>query len=108
MGGMTLLRGEVVAKIFRSARHSRAESIYGGAMFSVDSESTRGLLEGVIAAFSVLGGCMAYLSGYYASQALAQGQPPEHLSQQVNEGLGLGFRFGYPLSIFTLMIMMWS
>ena len=41
-------------------------------MFSVDSESARGLLEGAIAAFSILGGCMAYLSGYYASQALAQ------------------------------------
>ncbi len=77
-------------------------------MFSVDSESTRGLLEGAIAAFSVLGGCMAYLSGYYASQALAQNQPPECLSQRVNEGLGLGFRFGSSLSIIALMIMMWS
>ncbi len=51
---------------------------------------------------------MAYLSGYYASQALAQNQPPEYLSQQINEGLGLGFRFGSPLSIIALMIMLWS
>jgi len=73
-----------------------------------DPESARGLLESLIAAFSILGGGMAYLSGYYASRALAQGQTPEHISQRVNEGLGLGFRFGAPLSIVALTIMTWS
>jgi hypothetical protein len=77
-------------------------------MVLVDPESARGLLEGVIAAFSVLGGYMAYLSGYYASQALAQHQSPELVSQRVNEGLGLGFRFASPFSIVALIIVAWS
>lgn len=51
---------------------------------------------------------MAYLSGYYASQALAQGQPPEFLAQRVNEGIGLGFRFASPVAIVALIIMVWT
>jgi hypothetical protein len=105
---MTLLRDEAGARNFHLARHSRVDDPYGGGVIPVDPNTTREFLEALIAGFSVLGGCMAYLSGYYASQALAQGQPPEHLSQQVNEGLGLGFRFGSPLSIIALMIMVWS
>jgi hypothetical protein len=77
-------------------------------MIPADPESARGLLEGVIAAFSVLGGCMAYLSGYYASQALAQEQPLELVAQRVNEGLGFGFRFASPVSVIALIIMVWS
>ena len=66
------------------------------------------MLEALFAAFSVLGGYMAYLSGYYASQALAQGSPPDVISQRVNEGLALGFRFAAPLSIVALIIMVWT
>ena len=77
-------------------------------MLPPDSESARGLLEGAIAGFSILGGGMAYLSGFYASQALAQDQPPEHIAHKVNEGLGLGFRVSSPLSVVALIIMVWS
>lgn len=73
-----------------------------------DPESARSLLEAVVAAFSVLGGGMAYLSGYYASQALAQGQSAELIGQRVNEGLALGFRVSSPASIVALIIMVWS
>lgn len=51
---------------------------------------------------------MAYLSGYYASQALAQEQSPEFVSQRVNEGLGLGFRYASPVSIVALIIVVWG
>jgi len=51
---------------------------------------------------------MAYLSGYYASQALAQEQPSEFVAQRVNEGLVIGFRVASPASIIALIIMVWS
>jgi hypothetical protein len=77
-------------------------------MLPADPESARSLLEAVVAAFSVLGGGMAYLSGYYASQALAQGQSAEFVAQRVNEGLALGFRVASPASIIALIIMVWN
>jgi hypothetical protein len=97
-----------VTKNFDFARHSRASSSYGEAMFTADPGDARGLLEGTIAGFSILGGYMAYLSGYYASQALAQNQPPEFVAQRVNEGIGLGFRFASPVSVIALIIMVWN
>jgi len=77
-------------------------------MTPVDANGAREFLEAIIAAFSVLGGGMAYFSGYGAAQALAQGQTPETLAQWVNEGIGLGFRYLSPLSIVALIIMVWS
>jgi hypothetical protein len=77
-------------------------------MAPADPESARSLLEAVVAAFSVLGGGMAYLSGYYASQALAQGQSSEFVAQRVNEGLALGFRVASPASVIALIIMAWN
>jgi hypothetical protein len=77
-------------------------------MSPVDPESARGLLEAVVAAFSVLGGGMAYLSGYYASQAIAEGQSSEFVAHRVNEGLAIGFRAGSPASIIALIIMVWN
>lgn len=77
-------------------------------MVPADPESARSLLEAVVAAFSVLGGGMAYLSGHYASQALAQEQPPEFVAQRVNEGIAIGFRVASPASIVALIIMVWS
>jgi len=77
-------------------------------MVPVEASSARAFLEAIIAAFSVLGGGMAYFSGYYAAQALAQDQPPEIVAHRVNEGIGLGFRLISPLSIVALIIVVWS
>jgi hypothetical protein len=54
--------------------------------------------------FSILGGAMAYFSGFSAAQALADGSPPESLAQRINEGLGEGFLVGSPLAVATLII----
>jgi len=62
----------------------------------------------MIAAFSFLGGGMAYLSGRYAAQALAQQRPPAFVAQRVNEGVGEGFKLGSSLAIVAFMIMVWS
>jgi hypothetical protein len=91
-----------------SACHARAWQFYGDAITPVDPESAREFLEAVIAAFSFLGGAMAYLSGHYAAQALARQQAPEYVAQRVNEGIGDGFKFGSPLAIAALIIMVWS
>ena len=77
-------------------------------MAPIDPAIAREFLEALIAAFSVLGGGIAYLSGYYAAQALAEDLPSEVLGQAVNEGIGLGFKHASPFSIVALIIMVWS
>lgn len=77
-------------------------------MFSIDTSSARELLEAMVTAVSVLGGAMAYCSGYSASQAMYEDQTSEILGQQVNEGLGEGFRMGWPVAIVALIIGTWT
>jgi hypothetical protein len=77
-------------------------------MAPVEAGSARNLLEAAVVGFSVLGGSMAYLSGFYASQALALRQSPEVVAQRVNEGLAVGFRAGSPASIVAFIMMVWS
>lgn len=74
----------------------------------IDVNATREFVEAIIAAFSILGGGMAYFSGYGAAQSLAREEPPERLAHAVNEGLGIGFTHGSPFSIAALIIMVWS
>ena len=77
-------------------------------MVSIDPATAREFLEGVIAGFAVLGGVMAYSSGYEASKALAEDQPPATVARRINEGLGIGFDFGARAAIVALMIMGWT
>jgi hypothetical protein len=77
-------------------------------MTPVDATGAREFLEAIIAAFSMLGGGMAYLSGYYAAHALAQNSSSEDLAHAVNEGVGVGFKYASPASIVALIIMAWS
>jgi hypothetical protein len=75
---------------------------------SIDAGSARSLIEAAVVAISVLGGMMAYFSGYAAAQAISEQQPPDILSQQINEGIGEGFSWGWPAAILALIIMMWT
>jgi len=77
-------------------------------MAPIDAAATRDLLEAAVAAVSILGGVMACASGYAASQAMAEGWPPEILSQRVNEGIARGFSAGWPLALVIFIIGAWS
>jgi hypothetical protein len=73
-------------------------------MAAIDAAEVRELLEATVASVSMLGGSMAYFSGFAAAKASAEQFPPEVLGQAVNEGLALGFLLGSPLAVATLMI----
>jgi hypothetical protein len=51
---------------------------------------------------------MAYCSGYAAVRALSEEQPPDVLSQQINEGLAEGFSWGWPSAVVALIIKIWT
>jgi hypothetical protein len=81
---------------------------YRDAMDPCDTGSTRELLEAVIAAFAVLGGLMAYFSGYAAATSIAESQPPHVVAQRINEGAGEGFVKGVFPAILALIIVVWN
>jgi len=57
-------------------------------------EVIRNLVEATVTAVSVLGGLMAVLSGYAASQAVSKGAPAAVVGEGVNRGLAAGFDWG--------------
>lgn len=73
-----------------------------------DPGSVRELLEAVVTAFSILGGGMAYWSGFNAARALALGESHEQVAHSINEGIGKGFEFFSLFSIATLIIALWT
>lgn len=77
-------------------------------MFPIESGDAGQLIEAAVTAISVLGGAMAYCSGYIAAQAVSEELPPEILGQRVNEGLAEGFTWGWPTAIVALIIKAWT
>lgn len=77
-------------------------------MIPIEPHDAREFLEAIIAAFSVLGGIMAYFSGYAAYRALILEESPSVITQSINEGIGDGFELGVPAALVALMIMGWS
>jgi hypothetical protein len=77
-------------------------------MVPVDPTATRDFLEAIVAGFSILGGMMAYWSGYGAAQARAQGLSADLLADWINEGIADGFTWGWPMATAALMIMVWT
>jgi hypothetical protein len=73
-------------------------------VISIDASGIRDLLEAAIAGFSVLGGGMACLSGFYAARALGKEAPAVVVAERVNRGIGHGFKYFWPLSIAALII----
>ncbi len=76
-------------------------------MFPIESSDTNQLIEAAVTAISVLGGAMAYCSGYTAAQAVSEEQLPDVLSRRVNEGLAEGLTWGWPTAIVALIIKIW-
>ncbi len=77
-------------------------------MFSIEPGDANQLIEAAVTAVSILGGEMAYCSGYAAVRAVSEEQPPDVLSQQINEGLAEGFSWGWPSAIVALIIKIWT
>ena len=71
----------------------------------IDGSGAREVLEALVAGFSVLGGTMAYLSGFWAFRALADGQPPAVIAERVNEGIAMGFAWGAPAAAVAFTIL---
>jgi hypothetical protein len=61
-------------------------------------------LEAVIAAFAVLGGAMASLSGYLAASVYWTTRSGQEMADGVNEGIALGFTFGGPVAIVVFIL----
>ena len=102
-------RDESVAENFDSARHTRVAAAYRGWMAPpVDSASVRALLEAIIAGFAVLGGTMAYFSGFEAFAALLRSSSPTIIAERINQGIGVGFGVGVPAAVIALIIMGWT
>lgn len=89
-------------------RNARAGTAYRRGMVPADAGSVRELLEAVVTAFSVLGGGMAYWSGFNAARALALEESPERLAHSINEGIGKGFEVFSLFSVGTLIIALWT
>lgn len=77
-------------------------------MLPIEPGDAGQLIEAAVTAISVLGGAMAYCSGYTGAQAVSEEQPPEILGQRVNEGLAEGFTWGWPTAIAALIIKAWT
>ncbi|HET6570799.1 MAG TPA: hypothetical protein VFG58_04855 [Solirubrobacterales bacterium] len=101
-------RDEPVAEFFDPARHARVAATYGVVMAPIDADSVRTLLEAIIAGFAVLGGAMAYFSGFEAFIALRRSQSQTIVTERINRGLGVGFAVGAPFALMALMIMSWT
>lgn len=97
-----------MAEFFNSAHHTRVAATYGAVMAPIDADSVRTLLEAIIAGFAVLGGAMAYFSGFEAFVALRRNQSRTIVAERINRGLGLGFAVGAPFALMALMIMTWT
>jgi hypothetical protein len=77
-------------------------------MSIIDPTTAREFLESIVTGFSILGGLMAYFSGYNAHRALARDDLPLAVAQSINEGVGEGFELGVPAAIVALMIVGWT
>ena len=77
-------------------------------MSLIDPAGAREFLEALVAAFAVLGGLMAYFSGFAARRARANEEPPPSMAHQINEGIAEGFETGAPAAIAALIIMGWT
>ena len=77
-------------------------------MSPIDPTAAREFLEALIAGFAILGGLMAYFSGFAAYRALANHELPSVVTSRINEGLGEGFVTGAPAAVAALIIMGWT
>lgn len=67
--------------------------------------SVTDLIEIVVTAVSVLGGCMAYFSGREASRSVGKGEPIRTVGSRIDEGLADGFDIGLPTAAVVAIVL---
>lgn len=77
-------------------------------MTPIDPTSAKALIEVLVAGFAVLGGTMAYFSGYAAYACMEREDPPSLMAHSINEGVGEGFGVGAPSAVIAIIIMGWT
>lgn len=75
-------------------------------MTPLDLADARAFLDAVIAAFAVLGGAMAYFSGFEAARAKLARELPRTITDRISIGIADGFVVGAPAAVLTLMMML--
>ena len=76
-------------------------------MLGVGTQEVQELVQSAITAVSILGGSMAYVSGYSAAWALKEGCDSQSLAHEINVGLGKGFVAGMPPAALVAMLEIW-
>lgn len=76
-------------------------------MLGIGAEEFQELVQSAVTAVSILGGAMAYMSGYRAAWALIENHTPDTLAHTVNVGLAEGFIAGVPLAFGVTILEIW-
>lgn len=76
-------------------------------MLGIGAEEFQELVQSAVTAVSILGGAMAYMSGYNAARALIEDRQPDTLSHAINVGLAEGFIAGMPLALIVTILEIW-
>jgi hypothetical protein len=77
-------------------------------MAAINAEGFSELVDATVTAVSILGGAMAYTSGFAATQGLIERCDPAELAERINVGIARGFLVGAPVSALTLIIEGWA
>lgn len=76
-------------------------------MVGIGVEEFQGAVQSAITAVSLLGGAMAYMSGYRAARARNEGCNSDGLAHAINVGLTEGFVAGIPVAAFVAILELW-
>lgn len=75
-------------------------------MSPLDLGDARAFLDAVIAAFAVLGGVMAYASGFEAARARLARKTPRVIGDHISVGVANGFIVGAAAALITLILVL--
>lgn len=76
-------------------------------MVGIAAGELQSVVQSAITAVSLLGGAMAYMSGYRAARARNKGCDSDTLAQAINVGLTEGFVAGIPVAAFVAILELW-
>lgn len=74
----------------------------------LDLDAIRMLIDAAVTGVSMLGGTMAFISGYKGALALAGSERPAVVAQSINEGICRGFIWGLWPAFSTFIVVLWT